>query len=324
MFLYCNTGDAMCDLLDIKITKKINNQFKINKMKTNYLKGGMLLITTLAIAFAANAQKTDSVRRNFDADRNNNFHYVDKSKSGLRRDRIRTNWHDNIYEMTLINKQLTELYVDGEKIPQANWGKYSTVIAAIREQIRKDEIQAAKDQAQARLDQIQARKDQQQARLDQQEAARDQAQVRREQAQARVDQEQAKKDEQQAQKDQEQARKDQEQARLDQEQARKDQEQARLDQVQARKDQEEARKDQELMRQLIADLVSDKIVSSEKSLKELTIDSTEMTVNGLKQPDEVFKRYKDKYKRFAGGEFSYENSGSSHGIHMSRNSVSNN
>ncbi|MGZ3945673.1 MAG: hypothetical protein ACXVJB_12080, partial [Mucilaginibacter sp.] len=95
------------------------------------------------------------------------------------------------------------------------------------------------------------------------------------------------------------------------------QEQARLDQVQARKD-------QELMRQLIADLVSDKIVPGEKSLKELTLDSTEMTVNGLKQPDEVFKRYKDKYKRFAGGEFSYENSGNSHGIHMSRNSVSDN
>lgn len=30
MFLYRNTGDAMCDLLDIKIGKKISNKFLIN------------------------------------------------------------------------------------------------------------------------------------------------------------------------------------------------------------------------------------------------------------------------------------------------------
>jgi hypothetical protein len=250
-------------------------------MKTTYLKSSMLLIATLAIALTANAQTTDSARRAFNIDRDNN-EYVNYTKNGQRHEHITTNWQGRHYEIKLVNKQMTELYVDGEKIPQASWNKYSAVIAQIREQIRKDEIQAQKDQAQAKLDQIQAQKDQVQATKDQQQAGRDQ------------------------------------------EQARKDEAQAKLDQIQAGKDQVQARKEQELMKQLLADLVSDKIVPDADSVKEMTLDNTEMTVNGVKQPDDIFKKYREKYKRFSGGEFSYENSLNNRGIHMSRNSVNGN
>ena len=78
------------------------------------------------------------------------------------------------------------------------------------------------------------------------------------------------------------------------------------------------------MKQLIADLISDKIVPNEKSLHEMTLNPDEMTVNGVKQPEAVFKKYKEKYKRFSGGEFSYGNTGSTYGIHMSRHSVGDN
>jgi len=292
-------------------------------MKTNYLKIGILLITTIGITSAAKAQKNDSLKQIYYADRYSNYDHIENT-GGRLKEHIRTNWKNKVYEMTLVNNTMTGLYVEGEKIPAANWGKYSTVIAAIREQIRKDRIQAKKDQAQARLDQIQAGKDQEQARRDQQQAEKDQVQARLDQKQAERDQEEARKDQAQAneeaKRDQEQARKDQAQAKLDQEQAQRDQEQARLDQIQAKKDQEEARKDQELMKQLIADVVSDKIVPDEKSLHDLTIDDDEMTVNGKKQPDDVFRKYKEKYKRFSQGNFSYENSPDSHSIHISRNS----
>lgn len=284
-------------------------------MKTNYIKGGMLFIVTTALTASAFAQQNDTMKRAFNMGRYNNSDVIDNSVPGKAREHISTNWKGRYYEILLVNNKMTGLYVEGEKIPAEKWGAYSKTIAAIREQVRKDRIQASKDQEQAWRDQRQAMLDEQQAKKDQEQAARDQEQAKR-------DQEQAQRDELQAKKEQEDAQRDQAQARLDQEQAGRDQEQARLDQAQARKDQEEARKDQALMKQLIADLLSDKIVPNEKSLHEMTLNSEEMTVNGTKQPDNVFQKYKEKYKRFAGGEFSFENSGNRHGIHMSRQSIS--
>ncbi|MFB0497059.1 colicin import membrane protein [Mucilaginibacter sp. OAE612] len=289
-------------------------------MKTNYLTSALLLIAATALTTAANAQKPGK-KTAFNA--YNNYDTFD----GKGRERIQTNWKGKTYQMELANNKLVALAVDGEIIPSTQWNEYNTVIAAIREQIRKDRIQAKKDQAQAKRDQEQAGRDQQQAKRDQEQAERDQRQAKveqeeaeRDQQQAKRDQEQASKDQVQAKRDQEQAKRDQEQASRDQVQAKHDQEQAHLDQIQAKKDQERAAEDQRLLKQMTGDLVADHIIPNAEALHELSFNGEELIVNGVKQPESVFKKYSAKYPRFAQGNTSYENGKRQfNGLHIHRN-----
>lgn len=225
------------------------------------------------------------------------------------------------YEIELVKDKLTALSVDGKEVPAAEWSKYDAVIKEINDQIKKDRMQAEIDRKQADKDRIQADKDRVRAELDRQQAIRDREQAGRDRAQAEkdraqtvIDHAQADKDREQAVRDRERADKDREQAVRDRAQADKDREQAAKDRIQADKDRAQAAEDRKQMKAMISDMVTDKIISEESALETVSITDDGMKVNGKKQDDEVFKKYRTKYSRFAGNNFYYNRSGGR--IHM--------
>lgn len=276
-------------------------------MKINFLKYSAILLAAV-ITTVANAQKKPVAHKAHSFSGYSNMYSEDGS-----RETIKTDDNGTEYELTLENGKATELYVNGVKIDQNKFGDYKGVIDRLKEQIRLAKIQAKKDQAQALLDQAQAKRDQEQAMRDQEQAKRDQAQAGRDQIQAKRDAEEASKAQAEAKLDQEQAARDQVQAKRDQEQAMKDQAQAKLDQKQAEED-------QRVMKLITADLIKDGLVPNEQSLYSLTISPNGMTVNDKQVPDEVYKRYKTKYSRFANSAFSYGNTNNFRGIHISKSS----
>ena len=60
---------------------------------------------------------------------------------------------------------------------------------------------------------------------------------------------------------------------------------------------------------LTEELVNDKIIPDTNSLHTFTFNNDEMTINGVKQPDNVFKKYKEKYNWHPGRGMSYSRDG---------------
>ncbi len=199
-------------------------------MKTNYIKCSLWLMAVIVGGMTAKAQTSVSGKTAYNGREYISYDGI-RNENGKQVERIQTNMDDKVYKMELVNGKMTELYVDGVKIPAGDWDKYSDVIAAIKEQIRKNKEQAIRNEEQARLNQIQEKKNEEQA-------------VRNEE-QARLNQIQEKKNEEQAVRNEEQARLNQLQEKKNEEQVPKNEEQARLNQIQEEKNQEQVARNQE-------------------------------------------------------------------------------
>lgn len=180
-------------------------------MKTNYIKCGIWLVAAVFTAVSAKAQTGATGKTAYDAGRYDNYDRI-RNEDGKHVERIQSDMDDKVYRLELANGKMTELYVDGVKIPAADWDKYSDAIAAIREQIRKNKIQAARNEEQAKLNAIQEKKNEEQAVRNEEQARLNELQVKKNQVQEERNEEQVKLNQVQAARNKEQAKKNQLQA----------------------------------------------------------------------------------------------------------------
>ncbi|HLX92306.1 MAG TPA: hypothetical protein VKR32_11510 [Puia sp.] len=227
-------------------------------------------------------------------------------ENGKRVERVQFTSDDKIYFVVFVGDSMIKLTIDGEKVPPANWGKYADLISSVRqkmkeqekknrEQARLNEIQAAKNREQSRRNEIQEEKNREQVRLNEIQVEKNIEQAKRNEEQQRLNVEQVKRNEEQVEKNRQQEKENEEQVKLNEIQAAKNQEQARLNEIQAEKNKAQAKLMEKMEKDLTSDLISDKIISSGSELRECMIDDDEMKVNGVRQPEDVFKKYHEKY-----------------------------
>ena len=206
----------------------------------------------------------------------------------------------NHYRIKMRNDKLVELFVDDQKIPEADFRKYDSIIKKIREQIKKD-------LEQAEIDRQQAGKDRQEAELDRKQADEDRKQADEDRKQAEEDRERSDEDRKQSIADRKQAEEDREQAEEDRKQSIEDRKQADVDREQAKLDKKRAEEDKALVKSLVADLIASNIIKSEKELSSLVLKEGDLLVNDKKQPDAIYQKFKIKYLKNSQTEIRFNN-----------------
>lgn len=269
-------------------------------MKAKYL--GLMAMLLAAVTISAQTKK--AAKTAYDDNRHNNYdriHTVD----GKKVEDIQMSRSGKMYRAEFTDEKLTDLYVDGEKVPQADWTQHTAAIAAIRAQMAINKEQAKANAKRAERDR--ANLDQEKRNAEQ--AVRNEIQAKKNAEQQARNAEQDKRNQEQDLVNRQQAKMNAEQAARNEMQAKRNREQERGNIEQAKKNAEQASANERFMKEFTEDLINDKIIPDKNSLREFRLYNEGMTVNGVKQPDELYKKYKEKYSKQSSGGFTYSRDG---------------
>jgi beta-lactamase regulating signal transducer with metallopeptidase domain len=218
----------------------------------------------------------------------------------------------NEYKLVKLNGEISYLVVNDEKIPKDKLGEYSEVLKKINSQLeRMRKEQLVRDEEQARRNEEQKVRNREQEQRNAEQEIRNKEQERRNAEQVGRNQEHLERDKEQAVRNKEQERRNAEQVIRNKEQEQRNAEQVVRNKEQEQRNAEQAirNKEQEVrnaeMKKLTEDLITDGIIKDKRDLRSMSIDEDELIVNGVKQPADVFKKYKSKYPKLLGSHFTY-------------------
>ncbi|MDB5280056.1 MAG: peptidase BlaR1 [Ferruginibacter sp.] len=307
-----------------------NNNKTLNNMEKKFLAAGIIVTSVLIFSFTANNAQTQTPGNNratgitIQTDTVPSPSATDQLINGT----INSTQNGKKYMLVTENNQVKELYVDGKKIPEEKMDNYKKVTAKILTDTKIELEQSQKEMAESAKEMEQSKKEMEEAKLELGQSQKEMAESARELEQSKKEMDEAAKemalDKEQADKDIEQSKRDiaqsniemagakiemekaekemkedLKQSKLDVEHAAKDMAQAKRDMEQAAKDEALAKKDEErarlLQEKIIAGLIKEHIITDKNELSSYELSNNGLIVNGVKQPDEIFKKFKDQY-----------------------------
>lgn len=227
------------------------------------------------------------------------------------------------FEIEMDGDKIVSLYVDGKKISENDYPKYEDSIKKIKERIEKERAKAEEARAEAGRHREEAEKHRQEAVVARNVAEKERALAETNRKEAEVHRKEAELHRQQAERTRELAK----EQRLVAEKLREEAAQHRADAELHRREAEKQRAVAEIHRAeaeeqrkrfdaMIEELISDKLIQNREELRSLTFDNSELLINGVKQSDAVFKKYKEKYFQHASGKITFRNDGNSRTISL--------
>lgn len=259
------------------------------------------LIGILLAAMTVSAQTNKRAKTAYDDDRYNNYDHV-HTVNGKRVEEIKMNHHNKIYKAEFVNDKMTSLSIDSQKIPESEWPAHTEATTTIRMQIKLNEDQA-------KVNTKQAIRNAEQVSVDEQQENRNEDQARLNEIQAKKNAEQHERNDEQAKRNAELAKRNEVQAKRNAEKEVRNKERENRNEEQAKVNAEQAAENERFIKELTEDLVLDKIITVQEGLREFNLSIVEMTVNGVKQSEAIFKKYQEKYSKQSSGGFNYSRDG---------------
>ena len=235
------------------------------------------------------------------------------------KENLTTYQQGHVYDIMIVNDKITGLEVDNKRIDPADFHRYDSIVQAIKaemkedndredqeraeqkrdwEQGERDREQEARDREQEVKNRAQEKLDREQEERDREQDVRNKEQEERDRIQEKMNRKQEEQDREQDVRNKQQEEKDREQGERDKEQGRRDREQGQRDREQGERDRKEAEAERQMMRDLLDDLVTEKVAPDVKSINSVVLTETELVVNNKKQSPQLQQKMKDKYGKW--------------------------
>ncbi len=306
-----------------------NNNKTLNNMEKKFLSASIILVSVCLLAFASNKMqdKGKENKANLQAIPAMGNEKITSSVSlatdTLPDKEIRnekgfngktyTTINGKKYIITIKNNQVTELNIDDQKIPAEKIGEYKTITDQILKQMKIEMAKSEKAMAESEIEMAKSEKAMAESEIEMAKSEKAMAEseiemAKSEKAMAESEIEMAKSEKAMAESEIEMAKSEKAMAEAEKEMAKSakameqaEKEMAKSEKAMAESEKEMAKSEKAmeqsriLQEKIIENFISENIIKNKKELYSYKLSADELIVNGIKQPEAIHKKFKDKY-----------------------------